>query len=89
MNIKQIKKDKDGKKFQADGFKIYYKNKGTISGDNAKNVKEVIYLISGKAEITLKNKTWKVQAPSKLKFPKKTFHKITALTDIIFLVFNK
>ena len=89
MEIKLIKETEEGKKYQADNFKIYYKYKDMVTGDNSENVEELIYLITGSAEITLENSTWKVQAPAKIKFPAKTYHKIKALTDISFVLFEK
>jgi len=84
-----IKENEKGKTYQADDFKILYRNKGTISGDNAENPEELIYLTTGSAEITLKDKTWTVEAPAKIEFPAKTYHKIKALTDISMIVFEK
>ncbi|MCK5211211.1 hypothetical protein KAJ89_00765 [Candidatus Parcubacteria bacterium] len=89
MDIKLIKEEKEGKNYQADGFKIYYRHKGMIAGDNSENVEEFIYLIVGSAEITLRDSTWTVEAPVKIEFPAKTFHRIKALTDIVFILFEK
>ena len=89
MEIKLIKENEKGKTFQADGFKILYRYKGKIAGDNSINVKELIYFITGSAKITLKDKTWIINSPAKIKFPEKTYHKIEALTDINFIVFEK
>ncbi len=84
MNL--IKENEKGKTYQADNFKILYRNKGTISGDNSENAEELIYLVSGSAEITLKDKTWTAEAPAKIEFPAETYHKIKALTDICFIL---
>ena len=89
MDIKLIKEDEKGKTYQADNFKILYRYKDTISGDNSENVEELIYFIIGSAEVTLKDSTWKVEAPAKIEFPAKTYHKIKALTDISFILFEK
>ncbi|MBT4349258.1 hypothetical protein HOD19_00545 [bacterium] len=89
MEIKLIKKDERGTKYQAEGFKIFYRDKNTITGDNAENVAELIYFITGSAEITLEDKTWVVEAPAKVEFPAKTYHKIKALTDVSFILFEK
>jgi len=89
MDIKLIKEKKEGKNYQADNFKIYYRYKNMVAGNNSKNVEELIYLITGKAEVTLKDSTWTVEAPAKIEFPAKTYHKIKALTDIAFVVFKK
>ncbi len=89
MEIKLIKENKKGKTYQAKGFKILYRNKGSISGDNSENVKEKIYLITGSAEVTLKDKTWKVNSPAIIEFPEKTYHKIKALTNISLVLFEE
>lgn len=84
-----IKENDKGKTYQADGFKILYRYKDTIAGDNSENVEELIYLIEGSAEITLGDLTRVVKAPAKIEFPAKTYHKIKALTDISFIMFEK
>lgn len=87
--VKLLKNDEKGKKYQADHFKIFYRNRGSISGGNAKNVEEIIYLITGSAEITLRQATRKITAPARIHFPARTFHQIKALTDISFILFEK
>jgi hypothetical protein len=89
MKVKLIKDNEKGKVYQIDNFKIYYRNKDTISGDNSENKEEVIYLITGSAEITLRNSIWTAEAPIKIEFPAKTYHKIKALSDISFMLFEK
>jgi len=87
--MKIIKENEKGKTYQSDDFKVLYRYKGTISGDNSENVEELIYLITGSAEITLKDSIKVVKAPAKIKFPAKTHHKIKALTDISLIMFEK
>lgn len=87
--MKLIKENKEGKTYQADNFKILYRYKGAIAGNNSENVEELIYFITGSAEITLRDKTWIIKSPTKIEFPAKTHHKIKALTDISFLLFKK
>lgn len=87
--MKLIKENDKGKTFQADGFKILYRYKNKIAGDNAINPKETIYFVTGSAEITLRDKTWTIMAPNKIEFPSKTYHKIKALSNISFIVFEK
>lgn len=87
--MKLIKENEKGKVYQAKDFKIVYRNKDTISGDNEENAEELICLVSGSAEVTLKDKTWKAEAPAKIEFPAKTYHKIKALTDICFILIEK
>ena len=83
-----IKENEKGKTYQANGFEILYRYKDTIAGDNSINVKEVIYLISGSAEVTLEDSTKTVEAPAKIEFPEKTYHKIKALTDVAMVLFS-
>ncbi|NQT49555.1 hypothetical protein HQ571_02560 [Candidatus Kuenenbacteria bacterium] len=87
MTIELFKENQKGKCYTTDDFKIYYRNKDTVSGDNSENVEEVIYLITGKAEVTLKDSTRTVESPAEINIPAKTYHKIKALTDIAFLIF--
>jgi mannose-6-phosphate isomerase-like protein (cupin superfamily) len=87
--VKLIKENEKGKTYQADGFKILYRYESTTSGDNSENVKELIYLIEGSAEVTLEDSTQVIEAPAKIEFPAKTYHKIKALTDISFIIFEK
>ncbi len=89
MDIELIKENDEGKTYQADNFKILYRYKGVIAGDNSENVREIIYFITGSAEITLRDKTWIVKSPAKVEFPAETFHKIKSLTDISFILFEK
>ena len=87
--MKLLKQNKKGKTYQAKNFKILYRNKNTIAGNNETNPKELIYFITGEAEITLKDKIWKIKSPSRIEFPAKTYHKIKALTDISFILFEE
>ncbi len=86
--MKLIKENESGKTYKTDKFKILYRNKDSISGDNSINPKELIYFITGSAEITLKDKTWILKSPAVIDFPANTYHKIKALTDISFIVFE-
>jgi len=88
MQIKLLNKNEKGRTYQAEDFKILYRNKGTVAGDNEINVHEVIYFITGSAEVTLEDKTWTVQSPARVEFLEKTYHKIKALSDISFIIFE-
>lgn len=88
MKIKLIKENEKGKVYQADGFKIFYRNKDTVSGDNSENKEELIYLITGSAKVTLKDSTRIANAPEKIEFPANTYHKIEATTDISFILYE-
>ncbi len=86
--MKLIKENEKGKTYQADGFKILYRYKDSIAGDNDINPYEKIYFITGSAEITLEDKIWTTDSPTHVEFPAKTYHKIKALSDISFIVFE-
>ncbi|MBT3230922.1 hypothetical protein HN358_04060 [Candidatus Uhrbacteria bacterium] len=86
--MKLIREDSDGQKYQADGFKLYYRNKGSISGDNENNPYEKVYLITGEAKVTIKNLDSIVQSPTYFEIPANTYHKIEAITEISFIIFD-
>jgi len=87
--MKLINKNERGKTYQADAFKILYRNKDSIAGDNDESGREFVYFITGSAEITVEDKTWTIESPEKVEFPAKTYHKIKALTDISFIIIEK
>ena len=89
MKVELIKEDSRGKVYQTDDFKIFYRNKGTVSGDNSENTEELIYLVTGSANVTLKDSTQIIDAPSRIEFPANTYHKIEAITDIVFILYEK
>lgn len=84
-----VNENEKGKTYQADDFKILYRYKGSIAGDNNINPKETIYFITGEAKITPKDKTWKIKAPAQIKIPANTYHKIESLTDTSFIIFEE
>ena len=88
MDLELIKENEKGKNYQADGFKITYRYQGAVSGDNAENLQETLYLISGKARVTVEDNITEYEAPAKFEIPAKTYHKIEALTDIACILFE-
>ena len=86
--MKLIKENNKWKTYDEWSFKILYRSNWSIAWDNSENVKELIYLITWTAEITLKDDTWVLKSPAKIEFPEKTYHKIKALTDISFILFE-
>lgn len=85
--MKLIKKNLKGQTYQLNDYKICYRNKDSISWDNDIAPQETIYLLSGSAEITIKEKTKTHTSPSTIIIPKKTYHKIKAITNICFLLY--
>lgn len=85
--MKLIKENEKGKNYQADGFKITYRYKGAIT-ENAVNLHEILFLITGKVKVTINDKTETIEAPARIEIPAKTYHKIEALTDIACVLFE-
>ena len=84
----KLKENEKGAKYQASEFQIFYRKAGTVAWENSENVCEHLYLISGEAVITLNDEVETVSWPCEFIFPEKTYHKIEATTDIVFLVFR-
>ncbi len=83
-----IKEDTRGKVFETDSFKIFYRKENSVSGDNSINPYEKIVFLQGRAKITLKDDVFEKEAPFEIEIPEKTYHKIEALSDIIFIISN-
>jgi mannose-6-phosphate isomerase-like protein (cupin superfamily) len=88
MHLKLIKENEKGRVYQGNGFKVVYRNKGAISGNNAENAHEFLYFITGAAEVTIENKTEMIEAPAKIEIPAKTYHKIIPQTDVSCILFE-
>jgi hypothetical protein len=86
--LKFIKKRNGFKSYQADGFRIYYGEKGSVAGDNNISPAETIYLVSGEMEVTIKDKITKYIAPAEFEVPDKTYHKLESKTKTTFLLFD-
>lgn len=87
--MKLIKENQKWKTYQLNDYKICYRNKNSISGDNEIAPKEIIHLLSGSAEITIEEKAETYTSPSTIIIPEKTYHKIKAITDICFILYTK
>ncbi|MFA7286280.1 MAG: hypothetical protein WC052_01270 [Patescibacteria group bacterium] len=88
MEMKLIRDDLKGKVYEAAGLKIFLRNRESVSGDNSENAAELIYLLKGMAEVTTGDRIYKIQGPAKIEFPARTYHKIKALTDIVFVLLD-
>ncbi len=89
MAINLVKKDDKGRVYDAGDFRIYYRSENTITGDNSENQSELIYLIAGSAEVTIGDSMHTAVAPAQIDIPATTYHKIKAITEIIFVLFLK
>lgn len=85
--LKLLKESDKWKNFDGWGFQLLERFAGSVTWDNIINPDELLYLISGKAVITLWDRKEEIIAPCKFEFPANTYHKIEAITDITLLLF--
>jgi len=57
--------------------------KGTSVSDHVHSNKEIVFLMEGEAEAIIGDKTLIIKSPAKVEIPANTYHKFTALTDLI------
>lgn len=64
---------------------VYYirLNKGAEASDHSHPHEETIFLMEGKAEFMLGDKIQPITAPTKIIIPPNTYHKFTAISDLI------
>lgn len=83
-NKLEIIKESNGLRFcDCDGIYYIELDKGTVASDHVHDEQEIIYLLKGKAEYTINDKTLVIVAPKKIIIPPKTYHKFIALTDCV------
>lgn len=65
--------------------KVYYVRlqKGATLSDHTHSHEETVFLMEGEAKMIIGDKTEVVKAPTKLVIPADTYHKFTAITDLI------
>ena len=57
--------------------------KGAIDSDHSHNYPETVFLMKGEVEIILGEKKESIAAPAKIIIPANTYHKFTAVTEVI------
>lgn len=88
MNIKKIsviKSDGRGEILDCGEVRAVLRKKGSLSADHSHEDAEVLYLLEGRAEITIGGRRGEVAGPSMIEIEENVYHKIIALTDVIFL----
>ena len=84
LNI--IKEDERGTVYDCDNFLCIMRKRGTVTADHTHEDRdEILFLIQGSIELTIADKTKKVETPSRIEIPNKTYHKIVAISEVIFL----
>lgn len=85
-NIPIIKSDDRGTVYDCDKLIFIARHKDSITADHTHVTEsETIYLVKGKIELTINEKTQIIKAPVKFDIPAGAYHKITAITDVEFL----
>lgn len=80
--IEIVKKDERGIIYRIGSINYIARKKGTISADHRHAEAETLYLIEGKAELTIGKETEIIDSPIKVFIPGNEYHKLVALTDI-------
>lgn len=83
--IERLKEDDRGTIFKCGSVNYIVRKKATVSADHAHKEAETLYLIEGKAELTIGKDTKNVEAPIKVFIPSNEYHKLIALSDIKFI----
>lgn len=85
MNLPKIpiaKEDERGIIYDCGKVGYIFRRQGTISANHTHEDAETLYLVEGKAELTVGEETQEVEAPIKIEIPSNGYHKLIALTDI-------
>jgi hypothetical protein len=85
ISIKPIKQDKRGIVYDCGGIMYVERKKGTITADHIHPEGEIIYLIKGRLELTIGKSAKIVESPARFTVPPNIYHKLVALSDIVFL----
>jgi quercetin dioxygenase-like cupin family protein len=88
MNIEKInitKEDDRGVIYDCDKVGCIFRKKGTVSANHTHEEAEILYLVKGEVELTIKNETKILKAPFKVKINEGVYHKLVALTDIVII----
>ena len=57
--------------------------KGAEASDHSHPHEEIVFIMEGEAEFILADKKQAVKAPMKITIPPNTYHKFTAMSDVI------
>lgn len=79
-DLKIIKKDSRGAIYDCDKVILIERKKGSVSAGHAHGQGEVLFLITGKARLTVGDETAVVEAPCRIEIEGGIYHKIVALS---------
>ena len=86
--LKLIKKDKRGAVYDCDKVILIERKKGSVSADHVHEQGEVLFLIEGKARLTVGDETAVAEAPCRIEIAAGVYHKIVALSKVKLLEYR-
>ena len=86
--LKLIKKDKRGAVYDCDKVILIERKKGSVSADHVHEQGEVLFLIEGKARLTVGDETAVAEAPCRIEIAGGVYHKIVALSKVKLLEYR-
>ena len=85
QNIPVLKSDERGSIFDCGDYHLVMRKEGSISANHSHEDPERLYLIEGEAKLTVNDETKVVKAPVMIDIYTNEYHKIDAVTDVIFI----
>ena len=82
-DIKIIEQNNEYIAYDCDTMLYVYLKKWGVVSDHTHSHKETIFIIQGTAKMIVGDKTATITSPKKIIIPANTYHKFTALTDVI------
>ena len=77
-----IKEDERGTIWDCDSYNFISRKKGTVRANHVHEGAETLYLVLGRAELTVGDQTQIVEALIKIEIEADQYHQLIALTDI-------
>ena len=77
-----VKEDERGIIYDCGKVGYIFRKQGTVSANHVHEDAETLYLVEGRVELTIGDKTQVAEAPIKIEIPSNIYHKLVALTDI-------
>jgi len=82
-DIKIIEQNKEYIAYDCDAMLYVHLQKWAVVSDHTHTHQETVFLMAGTAEMIIGNKIQTIISPKKIVIPANTYHKFTALTEVI------
>jgi len=86
--LRLIKKDKRGAIYDCDKVILIERKKGSVSADHVHRQHEALFLIAGKARLTVGDEATVAEAPCRIEIAGGVYHKIVALSKVKLLEYR-